>query len=381
MRQAFVIAFKNLRNFAAKHKLIFIITLFTLVLASVTTIYVFVKYDSNSDYFGTTDLELNNIVINCKDKSISIQEARERFERFSDKTEGLDIILACFYESDGNLPGQAFVLNEKEQFDKLRSKELLIRGRYIEDEDLEKGNDVVLASFANSAEERTLNTDLGGNKYEWIGDIANPYQGGSYRFNKLIPMRSAEKHGLIPNVYDVYFDHECTVDEMIKKTEELRELFPELEVTNKFEKFHNASNNKILADDNDLSRIKNIMLIIMVVIALLSCAYMYSYIINLRIEQICIFKICGATKGKLTIISIAELFYMLMIQFVPSILISRFVLLNLLRNDDPMYYYVYSSKHVAVAFGVITLCALLIYIPLLICKFSKTAVQLRQERK
>lgn len=364
MTQALIIAYKNLKNFAFKHTLIFLITMISLLLSAVTAVYVTVKLDSLSDYADNTDLELDYIRLENTDSRIPLDQMLDRAAEHCSTNKDIACFVAVF-ETDG-LDATCVMAGEKDYYDNYKQMNLLNRGRFFEDNELENGDDVVLAVMINEADNRATQTIIEGHEYTTVG-----YLRTDGRTNKYIPLKSALKYNFIPVKYEIYYTEKFDLSGMLRALDDTKKSFPEFKVTNTIEDIDNAGFRFDL---------KNSMLILMAIVSLVSCAYMYSYILSMRIRQIYIFKICGASPKQLVGISLAEMFFIMLIQFIPAALISRFVIFELLKDNDYMFCYVFSFGHILFACGIICLCALLIYLPMLFKTFCKTAVQLRQER-
>lgn len=365
MTQALIIAMRNFKNFAAKHTLIFFITMISLLLSTVTAIYVTVKLDGLSDYADNADLDLNYIRLENEDSSIPLDEMIDKADKYCSEHNDIACFVAVF-ETDG-LDATSVIAREKQYYENCKEMNLLNRGRYFEDSELENGDDVVLAVMINEADKRATTTVIDGHEYTTVG-----YLRTDKVTNKYIPLNSALKYDLMPINYEIYYKDELDLSGMLNALDETKESFPEFNITNTIEDIDNAG---IHLD------LKNSMLILMAIISLISCAYMYSYILGMRLKQVYIFKICGASPSELIGISLTEIFVIMLIQFIPAALISRFVIYELLKENDYMFCYTFSLSHILFACGIICFCAVFIYLPMLFKTFKKTAVQLRQERK
>lgn len=191
--------------------------------------------------------------------------------------------------------------------------------------------------------------------------------------NAYIPMNSAIHSELIPSGYKIIYKKALTPDEMKANARSLKKTFSKMKVTDAISVYQQNGSLYLSSE--------NLILILMAAVSVISCAYIYSYIISKRVNDIYAFKICGARTTTLVAISIAELMMIFIIQFIMAILVFLTVMFPLIKRNDVIFSYGFSVAHIAVSAAIILIQIILTFLPYLIFTYRKSVIELKQKRK
>ena len=240
-----------------------------------------------------------------------------------------------------------------------------MKGRFFSDDEIENGDEVMII-VGIGTELKSMTYD--NTNFKVIGSYAPNNMANGY-----LTQKSLIKNNIIPTTYSIVFDKELSVQEIKEYKKELEELFPEFKIETTMD--YISENAPVMLD------FENICLLLMVVAAIISCAYLYSFILQMRVNKIYIFKLCGASPGNLMKIFVSEMIALLIMQFGVAFIIFRVILINVLKKYDVAFYYGYSRIHVIIAFLIIFVLCLLIFIPVLFYYCKKNAIQIKQKMK
>lgn len=360
---AFSISVKNLRGFITKHTTVFFIMLIGLAISTVTIMYITIKTDCGTDYGDIASLSLDKIEMDNSEALLGIEDVSQRLQSYYDDNSSVNYICALIEGDD--IFALAFITDEKDNLSRIHSGCKPIDGRFFTDDEISGGENVMITLGLGTEQQ---SESINGADIKTVGCFA-----ADGRTNAYIPLKTVIDNGIIPTAYNIYYDSDLTVSQTKESKSRLEELFPELEVQTKMDYIKdNAPPN---FDFDTLA------LIVMSAVSILSCAYLYSFMIQMRIKDIYIFKICGASIKNLIGIYTAELLMILLLQFALSLLIFAGCLIPALHKYDIAFVYGMSPKHFVFAFAAIAALALIIYIPVLTFYCRKNAVQIKQSRK
>lgn len=356
--------FKNLKNLVVNNKIVFIIMTLALVVSTVTVTYIVVKTDSNSDYLDNNKMDLNAVRLKS-DENIAVSD--DVFKRISEHCDKDDMILSCecnFNSEDGEMV-TCFVYNEQEQLHEQLEKMTIVNGRALTDDEISGGENVyVSVGLSYTAGEIILD----GVTYKCVGRSSRNGETNGY-----IPQLSALKNKLVPVSYNILYDHDLSISEFGEIMGELEKEFPEFKVENQAD-FQNENYPRRLNSDN-------IYLLLVALIAVIACAYIYTYILQHRLGEICIFKICGASRRQLVGFFTIEMCCILLLQYIISYAVFRLMLIPFVREYDFAFVYAFSVKHLLISYLIFTVVSLIVFFPSLFRYCGKNAIALRQERK
>lgn len=364
MKEILNLSFKNLIIFMKRYTVLFIITMISLVLSTLTMMYVVVKLDCLSDNLSRGDLSMNCIKLNNSEAMLPIQDISDRLISYKKGSEQVDSVLGMIRSE--NISAACIIDDEANHLKKYAEQNLLLSGRAFNDDELVNGSNVMIT--VGSRAEVDYQIDLNGCQYTVVGSMS-----GNKLTNAYVPIRSCISNNIVPFEYKIVYTEDMSVDTIKENIAELKKLFPEMKVETVMDYYREKG---ILSFD-----FENTFLIIMAIVSLTSCAFLYSYIIDKRVKDIYIYKICGAAKSKLLCIALAELVCILIMQLIPALLLFLFVLIPVQKKYDVVFYYGYSYYHILTAVAIVIVCALIIYLPVLINTFRKSAVELKQSRK
>ena len=356
--------FKNLKNLVVNNKVVFIIMTLALVVSTVTVTYIVVKTDSNSDYVDNSQMALDSIRLKS-DEGIAITD--DIAKRLSEHCEKDDMILECtcnFYSEDEAML-TCFVYNEEQLLHEQLDKMAFASGRALTDDEISGGENVYV-SVGLSYTAGEINLD--GVTYECVGRSSRNGETNGY-----IPKLSALKNKLVPVSYNILYDHDLSISEFGKIMGDLEKEFPEFKVENQAD-FQNENYSRRLNKDN-------VYLLLVAFIAIIACAYIYTYILQQRLGEICIFKICGASRRQLAGMFTVEMCCILLLQYVLSFSVVKFILIPFIREYDFAFVYFFSAKHLIISYSLFTFITLIVFLPLLLRYCGKNAMALKQERK
>lgn len=334
-----------------------------LVVSTVTLIYVTVKLDTFSDLLSNSELSLNRIQLNNSDTQWSIDDISDKLQSYYENNSSVKYIYGLI--ENPKCVVTCVITDEKEILDTYMKGNTPIKGRFFSENEIANGENVMVAVGVGTKLE---SIDFNGNKIKVVGSmIPNGITNG------YIPLNTVRKNNIIPNKYIVMYDSELTISEIKKYIADLENIFPEAKVETMMDYY--SENGKLLLD------FENVYLIIMAIVSVLSCAYLYSYIIQIRIRQIYIFKLCGATISKLVRLFLLEIIFIIIFQYIISLIIFRVCLIPALNKFDIAFIYGYSFRHILIAFAIIALAALLVFIPMLVFYCKKNAIEIKQYQK
>lgn len=357
------IVIKNLKNFIIKHTVVFIIMFIALIISTITILYVVVKLDCLSDKFSAGDLSLNKIDLKNNECQLAIDDISDRFQSYYENNSSVNYV--CGYlDSDEGYMG-FFITDEKENLKKFSEQYKPMKGRFFSDDEIENGDEVMII-VGIGTELKSMTYD--NTNFKVIGSYAPNNMANGY-----LTQKSLIKNNIIPTTYSIVFDKELSVQEIKEYKKELEELFPEFKIETTMD--YISENAPVMLD------FENICLLLMVIAAIISCAYLYSFILQMRVNKIYIFKLCGASPGNLMKIFFSEMIALLIMQFGVAFIIFRVILINVLKKYDVAFYYGYSRIHVIIAFLIIFVLCLLIFIPVLFYYCKKNAIQIKQKMK
>lgn len=346
------IVIKNLKNFIIKHTVVFIIMFIALIISTITILYVVVKLDCLSDKFSAGDLSLNKIDLKNNECQLAIDDISDRFQSYYENNSSVNYV--CGYlDSDEGYMG-FFITDEKENLKKFSEQYKPMKGRFFSDDEIENGDEVMII-VGIGTELKSMTYD--NTNFKVIGSYAPNNMANGY-----LTQKSLIKNNIIPTTYSIVFDKELSV-------QEIKEF--KIETTMDYI----SENAPVMLD------FENICLLLMVIAAIISCAYLYSFILQMRVNKIYIFKLCGASPGNLMKIFVSEMIALLIMQFGVAFIIFRVILINVLKKYDVAFYYGYSRIHVIIAFLIIFVLCLLIFIPVLFYYCKKNAIQIKQKMK
>ena len=356
--------FKNLKNLVVNNTVVFVIIMLALVVSTVTVTYIVVKTDSNSDYVDNSQMDLDSIRLKS-DEDIAVSD--DIFKRISEHCKNDDRVLSCecnFNSEDGEMI-TCFVYNEQKLLHEQLDKMAFASGRALTDDEISGGKNVyVSVGLSYTAGE----IDLDGVTYECVGRSSRNGETNGY-----IPQLSALNNKLVPVSYNILYDHDLSISEFGEIMGELEKEFPEFKVENQAD-FQNENYSRRLNKDN-------IFLLLVAFIAVIACAYIYTYILQKRLGEICIFKICGASRQQLVGMFTIEMCCILLLQYVLSFAVVKFILIPFIREYDFAFVYFFSAKHLIISYSLFTFITLIVFFPLLLRYCGKYAMTLKQERK
>ncbi|WP_124098235.1 FtsX-like permease family protein [Ruminococcus sp. Marseille-P6503] len=354
---------KNLKNFISKHTLVFIIMLAALTVSTITILYVTVKLDTLSDGLSAGDLELDQIRLKNTESLLAIDDISDRLQSYYENNSSVLCVQGCIDTSDAYVT--CFITDEKKNLADFSEKYKPISGSFFSDEDIENGNNVMV-SVGIGTELKSVS--LGDEEIKITGSYAPDGISNGY-----IPKNTVVNNGIIPDEYKIIYSDELSVRQAKEYKGQLEELFPEFEIETRMD--------YVLKEAPLMLDFENVCLILMAVVAVISCAYLYAYVIQMRINEIYIFKLCGASAARLARIFLCELLLLLMLQFFTAFIIFRLCLINILKKYDFAFTYGYSWIHTVITFGIIIALSLMVFAPVLIYYCRKNAVEIRQQQK
>lgn len=356
------IAFKNLKSFILNYTLIFVILLLSLTVSSITLIYVGVKIDYHTDVISDGDLFLDRIYLRNDQSNLSINDVAQRLNDYSKNNKSVKY---AYGSCEGSDYMGVIITDEDKNFNDFNKSTKPMKGRFFKDNEILNGDNVCV-TVGLGTEIDTVK--IGENNFKVIGSYTSNGISNGY-----IPLNSAIKNNLIPSSYLVLYKNELSVAELKDYSKELSQLFPELKVETLMDYYSENAPVEI--------SFENICMIAMTFVSILSCAYMYIYIIQKRVKQMYIFKICGSTSKKLTSIFICELLIILVIQLILSLIGFKMLLMPALNKYDTAFTYGFSLKYVLFAFVITVFVALIIFGILLSHYCRKNAIELKSSRK
>lgn len=357
------IVIKNFKNFISKHTTVFIIMLAALTVSTITILYVAVKLDTLSDGLSAGDLDLNQIKLKNTESLLAIDDISDRLQSYYENNGSVLCVHGCIDTPDAYVT--CFITDEKENLEDFADRYKPISGKFFSDEDLENGNNVMV-SVGIGAELESIK--LGDAEIQIIGNYAPDGISNGY-----IPKNTLINNYIIPDEYKIVYNEELSARQAKEYKGQLEELFPEFEIETRMDYVLNEA--PLMLD------FENICLMLMAVVAVISCAYLYAYVIQMRINQIYIFKLCGASAIKLVRIFLCELLLLLTIQFFLAFIIFKLCLVQVLEKYDFAFTYGYSWTHIVIAFAIIIALSLIVFLPVLIYYCRKNAVEIRQRQK
>lgn len=357
------IVIKNLKNFISKHTVVFIIMFTALTVSTITILYVTVKLDTLSDGLSAGDLDLNQIKLTNTESMLAIDDISDRLQSYYENNSSVLCVQGCIDTPDGYLT--CFITDEKENLTDFAQKYEPISGSFFTNEDIENGSNVMV-SVGIGAELKSIKLDEA--EIQIIGNYAPDRISNGY-----IPKNTLINNYIIPDEYKIIYNEELSVSQAKEDKEQLEKLFPELKIETRMD--------YVLEEAPLMLDFENICLILMAVVAIISCAYLYAYVIQMRTNEIYIFKLCGASAISLMGIFLCELMLLLMLQFAIAFVVFRLCLMRLLEQYDFAFTYGYSWTHILIAFAIIIGLSLIIFLPVLTYYCRKTAVEIRQRQK
>lgn len=351
---------KNIKNFITKNAVVFGIMFTALVVSTVTILYVIVKLDTLSDKASAGNMTLDQISLNNKSQ-MSIDDISDRLQSYYEDNNSVTDI--CGLIEGDKCYVSCFITDEKKNLENFSQQSKPLDGKFFSDKDIEDGNDVMITVGMGVG---LKSNKIGDTEIKVIGNF-----GTNHRANGYIPQKTVIKNNIIPESYKITYDHDLTTKQTKDYKAELEELFPEMKVETEMD--------QMLENGPLLLEFDNICLIVMAIVAVISCAYLYSYIIHMRTKEIYVFKICGSSPWRLVSIFLCELSFILIAQFIVAYLIFRLVIMQILKNYDFAFTYGYSWVHTALTFVIITVLSLVVFLPVLLYYCKKNAIEIKQK--
>lgn len=363
------ISIKNIKSFANKYTSVFVILIIGFVLSSITLIYVTVKLDSKSGDISSADVSLNVISLDNEETKISVNNIKDAIIKYCKNDSMVNYAYCEFSNSTGKstYSTAAIITDENNYMKNFNNKSQPLTGEMLSEDDLKNGNQVgVIVSQMN--DDKCIQVD--GHAFKNKGSVIRSEHTPIHFY---IPLKSVEKLNLIPNNYCIVYKKNLNLNEIYDTKKELKESFPDFKIKNEMDNYHEDSLFSI--DKTD------IYMLIMSAVAILSVAYLYTYIIRKRINQIYIFKISGASSFDIYKILFSETMILLLFQDLISIIIFRFVLIPIINKHDIVFAYCWSWYHVAFAFLALFILTVFIFTPIMLFFSTKNAVRIKDYDK
>lgn len=358
-----IISLKNLRQLISKHLIVLVIMIIALSVSTVTFLYVTVKLDSYSDNISENDLNLSQIYLDDTKKSLDVDEVKAKLSDYCKNNDKVDYAYA-FVESD-EINSICVLYNEKSVLNNFSKNNKAIEGRFFTEEEIENGENVIISVGMGTDKKSVIIDDI---EYDVIGCY-----GKNGITNGYIPLNTVLNNGIYPLRYVIQYKDKLSISQIKLNKTELQNILPQVKIMTNLD--HYAEEAPLSLD------FENVCLVLMAMVSILSCVFLYLFLIQMRINQMNIFKICGATTFQLLKIYVFELLILLATQFLFAFVIFRLVLVSALKKYDIAFMYSYSFRQMLFTMLVITAVALLIFTPLIIFYCKKNAVEMKAYQK
>lgn len=361
----FKISIKNIILSFKKNKLLMIMMMLAFVVSLITLIYVIVKLDCGCDILDNSKFKLSRITLDNRQTNYSIDELISYANKYNCNYKDYKVKKFYGYIQSPDIDLACVISNEQKYFDDIRKSKTAYKGRMLTSDEISNGSNVFVTCnyFLNSD---SINID--GHKLSLVGcmpenDISNGF----------IPLNTVKKNQFELFRFCIEYNKDINLNDFKSLKKDIEKAFPDMDAKNSMEIFSTGGNESLNFD--------NLCLILMSVVSVFACGYMYVYIIQRRIRQIKIMKICGATPFDNLAIMMGEVIIIAVSQIVFSFLIFRFVLVNFLDKYDVCFSYGWSIKHILLGSSIMLGLMLLIFIPSLFFFCRMNPIKLKKYEK
>lgn len=334
--------FKNIKNSFAEHTKVYMLMVFSQLIAIISVFFVYGIFSSYSSKLQ--ELNIDSYKISADFSDVEMAELKESLTEILHEIEvNLDFIFVAGISDDSMLTMHGKYYNGAFHVAEQLKNMDVEAGRTISDEDVVNANKV---AFGTGFGEVGSKVNIAGTEFEVIG-----VDGDKSVNLKCIPITACPDSVEIMMI-TFNFSSLPTQDEYLLIRNELKRVMGNKVTVDEFE----------LKDEEELISIRSIITISVSIgtVSALNTCLLYGYIISRRRKQMAVYGIIGATKKLRLIINLSEVMFINLILELIGVLIFRFTLQELISEIYESSVIMYGIKSYVIMIAAYTMCILFI---------------------
>lgn len=357
---------KNIKFAYRKNKAIFILFIVIQIVITTSLIYVVSKKNSFAWSADWYDSELKTYTITSAEAftADTVEENINELLKHADLLESVEVVGERFnYVYDV----VSYPLNEQQEIENITSEYKYYSYSGFDETDYLGGTNSALYADVIGADGNRDKTSINlyGVDYEVKGIT------DCYYFEKTILPYKAMINNKVPieNIY-IRFKDVKNSSEMSKYFSVLISVFPEHQI--------------IMPMERDMSKEETmnnqkIAIIFMMLLSVISYAYLYVYMLNSRKRVFAVYSICGCSSGRIALLLFAETLLMSIAQFLVSVALYVICLKELIIKSEPFLKFTLNAESYLQTFVISVGIMLVVFTPIILSYSKQSINKLKKE--